>query len=82
VRPLKFSILKKILILQAGKDEIVPTSQSEALERVCREALGEEGVEIERMVVGGALHTEVMAKAAGRGLVVRHLRVSGEDEDV
>ena len=66
-------IVKKILILQAGKDEIVPAEQSEALERVCRENLGG-GVEVERMIIAGALHTEVMAKPQGRAAVVQHLR--------
>ena len=65
--------MKKTLILQAGKDEIVPAEQSEALERVCRENL-EAGVEVERMIIAGALHTEVMAKPQGRAAVVQHLR--------
>lgn len=70
---LRDGVPKKILILQAGKDEIVPAEQSEALERVCRHNLAGVRVEVERVVVGGALHTEVMTKPAGRGVIVRHL---------
>lgn len=65
------------MILQAGKDEIVPAEQSEALERTCRESFTGTGVEVERVVVGGALHTEVMVKAKGRGVVVGLLRGTG-----
>lgn len=66
--------LKKILLLQAGHDEIVPAAQTEALEKVCREELGKMGVEVERVIVEGALHTEVLTKPRGRGKVVECLR--------
>ena len=71
-------MIRKILILQAGKDEIVPAEQSEALERICRENLPG-AVEVERVIVVGALHTEVMAKPQGRRAVVRHLRAAAEN---
>ncbi|KAF7512600.1 hypothetical protein GJ744_000861 [Endocarpon pusillum] len=71
-------IVRKVLILQAGKDEIVPAEQSEALERICRENLPG-AIEVERLIVAGALHTEVMAKPQGRGAVVRHLRAAAEN---
>lgn len=72
-------VFRKILILQAGKDEIVPAEQSRALERICREDLPG-AVEVERVIIAGALHTEVMAKLQGRGVVVRCLREVGEND--
>ncbi len=72
-------ILRKILILQAGRDEIVPAEQSDALERICREHLPR-AVEVERVIVAGALHTEVMAKPQGRGALLRHLSKVAENQ--
>jgi uncharacterized protein len=66
--------LEKILILQAGHDEIVPAAESEALERVCRENLAGGAVTVERVVIPGALHTDVMARLQGRSVIVQHLR--------
>jgi uncharacterized protein len=63
---------QKILILQAGHDEIVPAAQSEVLERVCRENLA--AVTVARVVIPGALHTDVMAKMQGRRLIVQQIR--------
>lgn len=47
-----------VLILQAGRDELVPREHGERMEVVCKEA----GLEVERKVIGGALHTEVLVK--------------------
>lgn len=63
--------LPKILILQAGKDELVPATHGVELDRICREELG---MDVRRVEVRGALHTEVMGKGAGRGEVVEFLR--------
>ncbi|KAL8774098.1 MAG: hypothetical protein Q9209_001206 [Squamulea sp. 1 TL-2023] len=64
------SILRpKILILQAANDELVPSSQSEQLEEVCRELK----VDVKRIVVSGALHTDVVAKSRGRRAIVDFL---------
>jgi uncharacterized protein len=69
---------KKVLILQAGKDEVVPAEQSEALERICKENL--DGLHVGRVMIEGALHTEILAKSKGRAAVVQHLRRAAEDD--
>lgn len=79
---LQAPLLKKVLILQAGKDEIVPAEESEVLEQVCRENLQALNVDIKRVIIGGALHTEVMGKPKGREVVVQHLRDAAGDECV
>ncbi|KAI9704032.1 MAG: hypothetical protein M1820_005653 [Bogoriella megaspora] len=60
----------RMLILQAENDEVVPAMQSERLEEVGREV----GLGVERKVVRGSLHTEVLVKAQGRAEVVRFLQ--------
>jgi len=60
----------KILLLIAQKDELVPSSHGETLEKRCREL----GIEVERKVVGGALHTDVMGREEGRRSVVDAIR--------
>ncbi len=63
----------KILILQAGKDELVPMEHGLELEDICRG----NGVEVQRKEVAGALHTDVMTKAQGRSAVVSFLEEIG-----
>ncbi|OAP58604.1 hypothetical protein AYL99_07694 [Fonsecaea erecta] len=60
----------RVLILEAGNDEIVPSGQAAILEQVCRK----EDLEVDRKTVAGALHTEVMVKAQGRNHIVRFLQ--------
>ncbi|KIY02838.1 uncharacterized protein Z520_01303 [Fonsecaea multimorphosa CBS 102226] len=60
----------RVLILEAGNDEIVPSGQAATLEQVCRE----ENLEVDRKTVAGALHTEVMVKSQGRNHIVRFLQ--------
>ncbi|KIW28282.1 uncharacterized protein PV07_07959 [Cladophialophora immunda] len=60
----------RVLILEAGNDEIVPPGQAAVLEQVCRE----EKLEVVRQTVAGALHTEVMVKGQGRSHIVRFLQ--------
>ena len=60
----------KVLMLEAGNDEIVPSGQAEILERVCREM----HLEVERRTVAGALHTEVMVKGQGRSLIAKFVQ--------
>jgi uncharacterized protein len=60
----------KVLILQAGSDEVVPVGQAETLKRVCREG----GVKAELIEIKGALHTETMAKHEGRKAVAQFLK--------
>lgn len=65
--------LPRVLILQAGKDELVPASHGEELEGVCKSV----GMDVERVVVAGALHAECMARGQGREAVVKVLRAVG-----
>ncbi|KUJ08833.1 alpha/beta-hydrolase [Mollisia scopiformis] len=51
-----------ILILEAGRDELVPKEHATALERRCLEV----GLGVKRRVISNALHTEVMARSEGR----------------
>ena len=60
----------KVLILEAGSDEIVPSGQAEILQAVCEE----QDLEVDRKVIAGALHTEIATKGQGRGQIVRYLR--------
>jgi len=60
----------KILILEAGSDEIVPAGQASILEHVCKEG----AMTVDRRVVSRALHTEVMMKSQGRNFIVQFLQ--------
>ena len=64
----------KTLILQAGKDELVPRSHGEELENISKDG----GIKLELRVVDGALHHEVLAKPLGRAAVVDFLMSVGE----
>lgn len=59
-----------VFILEAGKDELVPSSHGEMLERRCMEL----GVNVRKKVVGNALHTEVMVRHEGLLAVVETIR--------
>jgi len=59
-----------VLILEAGKDELVPSSHGEMLERRCAEL----GLNAKKKVVGNALHTEVVARQEGVLAVVGTIR--------
>jgi pimeloyl-ACP methyl ester carboxylesterase len=61
---------RRMLVLEAGRDEIVPSGQGEAVESVARNT----GWEVERRCVRGALHVECMAKAEGRQAVAEFLK--------
>lgn len=52
----------EVLILQAGKDEVVPPEHAPHLQQLCQE----EGLSVERKIIPGALHVEVFAKPVGR----------------
>lgn len=60
----------KILILQAGKDELGPAAHGVELESICRER----GLDVRRVEIKGALHTEVMGRERGKVAVVEFLR--------
>jgi uncharacterized protein len=59
-----------IFILEAGKDELVPSSHGEELERRCLDL----GLDVRRQTIGGALHTEVMVRPEGRFAVAEVIR--------
>ncbi|KAI9875857.1 MAG: hypothetical protein M1830_007898 [Pleopsidium flavum] len=63
----------RVLILQAGKDELVPTTHGMELEDICKH----NGIGVQRKDIAGALHTEVMARAQGRRAVVSFLEKVG-----
>ncbi len=65
----------RLLILQAGMDELVPKEHPIKLEAMCKEV----GLDVNRAEIAGAFHTEVMAKAAGRKAVVDFLREIVDD---
>ncbi|EDO03427.1 hypothetical protein SS1G_05908 [Sclerotinia sclerotiorum 1980 UF-70] len=55
----------QILILQAGKDELVPASHGELLEKRCLDL----GLEVRREVVQSALHNEVLVRGGGSTII-------------
>lgn len=55
-----------VLLLVAGKDELVPASHGKDLEKRCLDI----GLHVQRKVIGGALHTEVMVRQEGLSAVV------------
>ncbi|KAL8894597.1 MAG: hypothetical protein Q9192_004190 [Flavoplaca navasiana] len=59
----------RTLILQAAKDELVPSSQGLELEETSREL----GLDVKRIVVPNALHNEVAVKSQGRRAIVDFL---------
>ena len=62
----------RVLILDAGKDELVPKIHGEMLENRCREL----DLKVRRKIIGNALHTEVMVRHEGRTAVVDAIRES------
>lgn len=59
----------RILILQAGRDELVPQEHGTELEALCKKF----GMDVQRKEISGALHTEVIAKGSGRQAVANFL---------
>lgn len=74
LRVARSSSKPKVLILPAGRDELVPESHGAELEEVCKD--GE--MDVQRVVISGALHHEVLSKPKGRQAVVGFLRSVGE----
>ena len=64
----------KMLILQAGKDEIVPPTQGLELEACAKDM----EFDVRRVEVKAALHNEVSMKASGRAAIVGFLREIGD----
>ena len=67
--------LPRVLILQAAKDELVPPEHSRELEDLCK---GQGFVDVQRKVIAGALHTEVLTRPEGRKSIVTFLRRLGQ----
>ncbi|KAL8863342.1 MAG: hypothetical protein Q9178_000022 [Gyalolechia marmorata] len=63
----------KVLILQAANDELIPSTQTVELEGTCRDLR----LDVQRIVVASALHTEVVAKAQGRRAIAEFIRGFG-----
>lgn len=61
-----------ILLLEAGRDELVPKSHGDELENLCTEL----GLEAERISVPSAYHTEAMDRTEGRIAVSRAIMAS------
>ncbi|QSZ29668.1 hypothetical protein DSL72_004184 [Monilinia vaccinii-corymbosi] len=59
-----------ILILQAGKDELVPESHGESLEQRCLDL----GLEVKREVIQRALHNEVLVRGGGSSIIAEAIR--------
>jgi len=64
-----------VLILEAGRDELVPKSQGDMLEMRCIEV----GLAVERKTVSSALHNEVLVRPGGRAAVVEAVRNAASD---
>lgn len=59
----------KILILQAGEDELVPQEHGIELEALCMKL----DIDVQRKEISGAFHTEVIAKGSGRQAIADFL---------
>jgi len=64
-----------VLILEAGKDELVPKEHGATLEARCKEL----GVSVRRQTVDNSLHTEAMVRPGGRMAVVEAVRRVGKE---
>jgi hypothetical protein len=58
--------LPTILILQAGKDELVPKEHSNALQWKCLKL----NLDVQKKIISGSLYTKVMVRLEGRIAVV------------
>lgn len=63
----------RILIAQAGDDEIVPAHCGQDLEDASQQL----GLQAERIIVNGALHHEVAGKAKGKSAIVQFIKGLG-----
>ena len=64
----------RVLIVQAGKDELVPPEHGEVLERVCNDRQ----IDVNRKVISEALHHEILFRSQGRAAVVNFLEKIGK----
>lgn len=61
---------RKVLVVSAEKDELVPSEQADVIEKLCIEG----GMDVSRTRVRGALHTEATFRGDGRNAVVSFLK--------
>ncbi|KMQ45654.1 Alpha/Beta hydrolase fold [Trichophyton rubrum] len=61
---------RKVLVVSAEKDELVPSEQADAIEKLCIEG----GMDVSRTRVRGALHTEATFRGDGRNAVASFLK--------
>jgi len=62
----------KVVILAAGRDELVPSSQSDMLETRCVDL----GLSTKKHVIASAYHTEVLVRPGGRFAAVEAIQAS------
>lgn len=61
----------KVLLLEAGADELVPEGNAALLMKVCQEC---QHIQADHKIIRGALHTNVMMQASGKKEIVQFLR--------
>jgi uncharacterized protein len=61
-----------ISILQAGKDELVPKEHGDTLQRRCLEL----NLDVQKKIISGSLHTEVIVRHEGRMAVVEAMEAA------
>jgi fermentation-respiration switch protein FrsA (DUF1100 family) len=66
----------KLLVLEAGADELVPVGHAREIASLARN----KGVEIDEVTVDGALHVECLSRPKGRKAVVEYLRGMAENK--
>jgi hypothetical protein len=68
----------KVLVLEAGADELVPEGQAREIVSIARKMV----VEVDLVTVDGALHVECLSRPKGRKAVLRYLReMAGNKEN-
>lgn len=69
------SRIPSVLIVEAGRDELVPKEHGNALEKRCLEL----DLDVQKQIIGGAYHTEVLVRPGGRTVFVEAIEsVAGE----
>lgn len=64
----------KVLLLEAGDDELVPKGDAAKLKTICEQS---RVIDVEHKVVRGALHTDVMMKGQGKKEISQFLKQFG-----
>lgn len=61
----------RVLLLEAGDDELVPKGDAAKLKAICEQS---KGFSVEHKVISGALHTDVMMKGQGKKQILQFLQ--------